>query len=166
MGYIWEFNTHGDIFTYDDITVKASELCWRDDNGKLNTIKDGKISLAYMDDNNIIRDKDGGDKVVAPRALLLGSEYITVKNNFNIVNGKFYKVNTTDNSIVGTLPENPDNNFIAWFLDIAGTFDTNNLTLSRGNEDHKIMGEKNDSNIDKKNYFFGLIYSDGDWRIL
>jgi len=166
MGYIWEFNTHGDVFTYDDITVRASELCWRDDDGKLNTIKDGKISLAYMDDNNVIRDKDGGDEVVTPRAILLGSEYIAVKDNFDILNGKFYKVNTSDNSVTATLPKDADNDSIVWFLDVKGTFDTNNLVLSRSNSDHRIMGEEDDLSIDVKNYFFGLIYNDGDWRVL
>jgi len=166
MGYIWEFNTHGDVFTYNDITVKASELCWRDDNGKINTVKDGKIPLAYMDENNIIRDKDGGDKVVAPRSIKIGKEFKIVKDNFNGELGIYYLVNTTDKAVKVTLPKDPEDNFIMYFMDLKSNWDVNNLILSRDNADHYIMGEKADRNINIKNYSFGLLFVDNDWRIL
>jgi len=75
------------------------------------------------------------------------------------------EINTVPNKpgpITITLPSSPANNDIVKFLDLKGTFGTNNLTIvGNGNN---IMGSSSNMVKSTNNDSFGLIFINGDWR--
>jgi hypothetical protein len=61
-----------------------------------------------------------------------GESWQTVKTgNFNAVASEGYFINTTSAAITATLPGSPSLGDFITFIDYAGTFDTNNLTIAR-----------------------------------
>jgi hypothetical protein len=61
-----------------------------------------------------------------------GESWQAVKTgNFNAVASEGYFINTTSVAITATLPASPSLGDFITFIDYAGTFDTNNLTIAR-----------------------------------
>ena len=61
-----------------------------------------------------------------------GAAWQAVKTgNFNVTAKEGYFVNTTSGAITATLPSSPTIGDFVSFIDYAGTFDTNNLTIAR-----------------------------------
>jgi hypothetical protein len=79
-------------------------------------------------------------------------------SNFNAVVGDGYPVNTTSGAITATLPASPSAGNIVMFLDYAGTFGTNNLTIA--NNGNNINGIASNVVITTNRESIGLVYID------
>jgi hypothetical protein len=71
---------------------------------------------------------------------------------------KNYFVNTTSAAITATLPLSATLGDEIRFIDYAGTFDTNNLTIARNG--HVIQGVNSDLVVSTERAAFGLVYVD------
>ena len=113
----------------------------------------------------IVDDGAGGTnrKVAASRIKTYiggGTSWQAVKtSNFTAVAGEGYFINTTSGAITMTLPAGSIGDEIV-FIDYAGTFDTNNLTVA-ANGSEKIVGSTNDLTITTERAGNTLVYTDG-----
>ena len=78
---------------------------------------------------------------------------------FTAVAGEGYFCNTTSTAFTATLPLSPALGDECTFVDYAGTFDTNNLTVGRNSE--KINGSAADLTVAVERAAFTLVYTDG-----
>ena len=79
--------------------------------------------------------------------------------NFNANVGEGYFVNTSAAAITATLPGSPVLGDFISFIDYAGTFDTNNLTVARNG--NNIQGTAADLIVATERAGFTLVYTDG-----
>jgi len=79
--------------------------------------------------------------------------------NFTAVAGEGYFINTTGGAITMTLPSSPSLGDFVTFIDYAGTFDTNNLTIGRNSEN--IQGSAADLTVSVERAANTLVYTDG-----
>ncbi len=77
-------------------------------------------------------------------------------SNFAAVAGKGYFTDTTSSAITATLPASATLGDEITFVDVAGTFDTNNLTVARNG--HKIQGDASDLTVSVDRAAFTLVY--------
>jgi hypothetical protein len=71
-----------------------------------------------------------------------GAAWQAVKNgNFNVTVKEGYFVDTTSTAITATLPASPVIGDFVSFIDYAGTFDTNNLTIARNGKNIQGVAE-------------------------
>ena len=166
MAVTWKFDEHGNLFSYDDVTLKVFDIAHINKDGKIETVNDGVLKLAYLDSENKILDKDGGTGAIAPRAMMLGSYFEVKKDDFESYIGGFYGVDTTDGEVKTTLPSNPKNGDIIWFIDIKNNFNSDVFVLHASNTDHNIMGSSDDTEVDVDGLFFGLLFVNNDWRVM
>jgi len=88
-----------------------------------------------------------------------GTSWQTVKTSgFNTVAGEGYFCNTTSSAFTATLPTSPTQGDEVSFIDYAGTFDTNNLTIGRNS--HNIQGSAADLTVSTERAAFCLVYVD------
>jgi hypothetical protein len=89
-----------------------------------------------------------------------GSSTFTASSNDRIF------VNTSAATCTITLPAAPQIGDQIRFIDVAGTFDTNNLTLGRNGL--KIMGLSENLIVSTENAGFGIVYSGATygWRLI
>ena len=73
--------------------------------------------------------------------------------------GNGYFCNTTGGAFTLTLPSSPTIGDEVSFVDYAGTFDTNNLTIGRNSE--KINGAASDLTVATERAANTLVYTDG-----
>jgi len=78
--------------------------------------------------------------------------------NFNANVGEGYFVNTASAAITATLPGSPVLGDFISFIDYAGTFDTNNLTIGRNGKN--IQGTAADLTVATERAGFTLVYVD------
>jgi hypothetical protein len=78
--------------------------------------------------------------------------------NFNVAAGEGYFVNTTSGAITATLPASPSLGDFASFIDYAGTFDTENLTIARNGKN--IQGAAADLTVNVERAGFTLVFVD------
>jgi hypothetical protein len=76
--------------------------------------------------------------------------------NFNAVAGFGYFIDTTSNAITVTLPSSPTIGQKISFIDAAGTFDTNNLTVGRNGKN--IQGLAEDMTVTLERVGFTLVF--------
>ena len=89
-----------------------------------------------------------------------GTSWQAVKTTaFTAVAGEGYFINTTSGAITMTLPASPTIGDEVAFIDYAGTFDTNNLTVGRNSE--KINGSAADLTVATERAANTLVYTDG-----
>ena len=89
-----------------------------------------------------------------------GESWQAVKTgNFNAVASEGYFINTTSAAITATLPASPSLGDFITFIDYAGTFDTNNLTIARNG--NPIQGAASDLTVSVERAAFTLVYVDG-----
>jgi len=89
-----------------------------------------------------------------------GESWQAVKTgNFTAVAGEGYFINTTSGAITMTLPASPSLGDFITFIDYAGTFDTNNLTIGRNSEN--IQGSAADLTVSTERAANTLVYTDG-----
>ena len=88
-----------------------------------------------------------------------GTSWQTVDTTgFTAVAGEGYFCNTTSAAFTATLPASPSLGDECTFVDYAGTFDTNNLTVGRNSE--KIEGTAADLTVSVERAAFTLVYTD------
>ena len=78
---------------------------------------------------------------------------------FTAVAGEGYFCNTTSAAFTATLPSSPSIGDECTFVDYAGTFDSNNLTVGRNSE--PIQGTAADLTVAVERAAFTLVYVDG-----
>ena len=89
-----------------------------------------------------------------------GTSWQAVKTTgFTAVAGEGYFINTTSGAITMTLPASPTIGDEVSFVDYAGTFDTNNLTIGRNSEN--IQGSAADLTVSVERAANTLVYTDG-----
>ena len=89
-----------------------------------------------------------------------GESWQAVKTtSFTAVAGEGYFINTTSGAITMTLPATPTLGDFVTFIDYAGTFDTNNLTIGRNSEN--IQGSAADLTVSVERAANTLVYTDG-----
>jgi len=88
-----------------------------------------------------------------------GTSYQAVKTSgFTAVAGEGYFCNTTSTAFTATLPSSGTIGDEITFIDYAGTFDTNNLTIGRNS--HNIQGSAADLTVSTERAGFTLVYVD------
>ena len=88
-----------------------------------------------------------------------GTSWQTVDTTgFTAVAGEGYFCNTTSAAFTATLPASPSLGDECTFVDYAGTFDTNNITVGRNSE--KINGSAADLTVSVERAAFTLVYTD------
>ena len=88
-----------------------------------------------------------------------GAAWQAVKTgNFNVTAKEGYFVDTTSTAITATLPTSPTIGDFVSFIDYAGTFDTNNLTVARNG--NPIQGSATDLTVATERAGFTLVYVD------
>jgi hypothetical protein len=89
-----------------------------------------------------------------------GTSWQAVKTTaFTAVAGEGYFINTTSSAFTMTLPASPSIGDEVSFVDYAGTFDTNNLTIGRNSEN--IQGSAADLTVSVERAANTLVYTDG-----
>ena len=89
-----------------------------------------------------------------------GTSWQAVKTTgFTAVAGEGYFINTTSSAFTMTLPASPTIGDEVSFVDYAGTFDTNNLTIGRNSEN--IQGSAADLTVSVERAANTLVYTDG-----
>ena len=81
-----------------------------------------------------------------------------VTSNLTVVAKAGYFVNTSAAAITTTLPASATIGDFISFIDYAGTFDTNNLTIARNG--HNIQGDATDLTVSVERAGFTLVYVD------
>jgi hypothetical protein len=88
-----------------------------------------------------------------------GASWQAVKTaDFNVTAGEGYFINTTSTTITATLPASPSLGDFASFIDYAGTFDTNNLTIARNGKN--IQGVAEDLTVSVERAGLTLVFVD------
>jgi hypothetical protein len=88
-----------------------------------------------------------------------GESWQTVKTSgFTAVAGEGYFCNTTSATFTATLPASPSFGDFITFIDYAGTFDTNNLTIGRNGK--PIQGAAEDLTVSIERSAFTLVFVD------
>jgi hypothetical protein len=88
-----------------------------------------------------------------------GESWQAVKTgNFNAAASEGYFINTTSVAITATLPASPSLGDFITFIDYAGTFDTNNLTIARNGK--PIQGAAEDLTVSIERSAFTLVFVD------
>ena len=88
-----------------------------------------------------------------------GTSWQAVKTSgFTAVAGEGYFCNTTSSAFTATLPVAATIGDEVSFIDYAGTFDTNNLTIGRNG--HNIQGSATDLTVATERAGFSLVYVD------
>ena len=89
-----------------------------------------------------------------------GTDWQAVKTTtFTAVAGEGYFVNTNGGTFTATLPGSPSLGDEISFIDYAGTFDTNNLTIGRNG--NPIQGTAADLTVATERAGFTLVFVDG-----
>ena len=106
------------------------------------------ISIAQIDTTGNTSSSAGG-----------GISWQTVKTaSFNASASEGYFVNTTGGAITATLPASPTQGDEIAFIDYAGTFDTNNLTIGRNGK--PIQGDASDLTVATERAGLTLVFVD------
>tara|TARA_R100001463_G_scaffold120680_2_gene176798 strand:- start:839 stop:1549 length:711 start_codon:yes stop_codon:yes gene_type:complete len=95
-----------------------------------------------------------------------GSDWLTKTGTYTAFAGDKIFVNTSSSAFTITLPASPSVGDEVRFLDLANTFDTNNLTVARNSE--KIDGVTADLTVATEGAAFALVYSGSTygWKLL
>ena len=95
-----------------------------------------------------------------------GSDWLTKTGAYTAFAGDKIFVNTSSSAFTITLPASPSVGDEVRFLDLANTFDTNNLTVARNSE--KIDGATADLTVATEGAAFALVYSGSTygWKLL
>jgi hypothetical protein len=128
-------------------------------NGSGNIVLDG-LTFPNADGSADTFLKTNGSGTLSFAEVSGGTSWQAVKtSNFTAAAGEGYFINTTSGAITMTLPSSPTIGDEIAFIDYAGTFDTNNLTVGRNSE--KINGATADLTVATERAANTLVYTDG-----
>lgn len=87
-----------------------------------------------------------------------GATWESKSADFTASASKSYFVNTSSGAVTATLPASPSQGDEVRFLDVKGTFDTNNLTVARNG--NPIQGDASDMTVSTERAGFSLVFFD------
>jgi len=131
------------------------------------------LHLGFVTANAFIADASVGTAQLADNAVTsaklsypVAIDWEDKTANFTAVAGNAYFVNTSSNAVTATLPLNPTKGDQVRFLDVKGTFSTNNLTVTRNGD--PIQGSATDLVVNSDRSGFSLVYFDSTegWLLL
>lgn len=95
-----------------------------------------------------------------------GSDWLTKTNTYTAFAGDKIFADTSSTAFTITLPASPSVGDEVRFLDLANTFDSNNLTVARNSQ--KIDGATSDLTVATEGAAFALVYSGATygWKLL
>ncbi len=128
-------------------------------NGSGNIVLDG-LTFPNADGSADTFLKTNGSGTLSFAEVSGGTSWQAVKTTgFTAVAGEGYFINTTSGAITMTLPASPTIGDEVSFIDYAGTFDTNALTVGRNSEN--ISGSAADLTVATERAANTLVYTDG-----
>jgi hypothetical protein len=128
-------------------------------NGSGNIVLDG-LTFPNADGSADTFLKTNGSGTLSFAAVSGGTSWQAVKTgDFTAVAGEGYFINTTSGTITMTLPSSPTIGDEVAFVDYAGTFDSNTMTVGRNSE--KINGATADLTVSVERAANTLVYTDG-----
>jgi hypothetical protein len=108
--------------------------------------------------NQVIQTDGSGNLSFATVSGGAAWQAVVTSTTLTTVSKQGYFINTSSNAITATLPTSPTLGDFISFIDYAGTFDTNNLTIARNG--HKIQGDASDLTVATERAGFTLVYVD------
>ncbi len=128
-------------------------------NGSGNIVLDG-LTFPNADGSADTFLKTNGSGTLSFAAVSGGTSWQAVKtSDFTAVAGEGYFINTTSGTVTMTLPSSPSIGDEVAFIDYAGTFDSNTMTVGRNSE--KINGATADLTVSVERAANTLVYTDG-----
>jgi hypothetical protein len=128
-------------------------------NGSGNIVLDG-LTFPNADGSADTFLKTNGSGTLSFAEVSGGTSWQAVKTgDFTAVAGEGYFINTTSGVITMTLPSSPTIGDEVAFIDYAGTFDSNTMTVGRNSE--KINGATADLTVSVERAANTLVYTDG-----
>ena len=119
--------------------AQAGDFYYNSSTGQFKTINEGGVSIGTWASG--------------------GTSWQAVKTSgFTAVAGEGYFCNTTSGAFTATLPSSGTIGDEISFIDYAGTFDSNNLTIGRNS--HNIQGSAADLTVSTERAGFTLVYVD------
>ena len=142
-----------------DGTITAIKLASTLDlSSKSVTLANSEISNAELT-NSSITINGTSISLGGSGTIVAGTSWQAVKTSgFTAVAGEGYFCNTTSSAFTATLPASATIGNEISFIDYAGTFDTNNLTIGRNG--HNIQGSATDLTVATERAGFSLVYVD------
>ena len=128
-------------------------------NGSGNIVLDG-LTFPNADGSADTFLKTNGSGTLSFAEVSGGTSWQAVKtSSFTAVAGEGYFINTTSGVVTMTLPSSPTIGDEVAFVDYAGTFDSNTMTVGRNSE--KINGATADLTVSVERAANTLVYTDG-----
>jgi hypothetical protein len=128
-------------------------------NGSGNIVLDG-LTFPNADGSADTFLKTNGSGTLSFAEVSGGTSWQAVKtSDFTAVAGEGYFINTTSGVVTMTLPSSPTIGDEVAFVDYAGTFDSNTMTVGRNSE--KINGATADLTVSVERAANTLVYTDG-----
>ena len=128
-------------------------------NGSGNIVLDG-LTFPNADGSADTFLKTNGSGTLSFAEVSGGTSWQAVKtSDFTAVAGEGYFINTTSGVVTMTLPSSPTIGDEVSFVDYAGTFDTNTMTVGRNSEN--IQGSAADLTVSVERAANTLVYTDG-----
>ena len=142
-----------------DSTITAAKLAATLDlSGKSVTLANSEISNAELA-NSSITINGTSISLGGSGTIVAGTSWQTVKTSgFTAVASQGYFCDTTSAAFTATLPASATRGDEVSFIDYAGTFNTNNLTIGRNS--HKIQGTAENLTVSTQRAGFTLVYVD------
>jgi hypothetical protein len=108
--------------------------------------------------NQVIQTDGSGNLSFATVSGGAAWQAVVTSTTLTAVSKQGYFINTSSNAITATLPASPTLGDFISFVDYAGTFDTNNLTVARNG--NPIQGSATDLTVATERAGFTLVYVD------
>jgi hypothetical protein len=108
--------------------------------------------------NQVLQTDGSGNLSFATVAGGAAWQAVVTSTTLTAVSKQGYFINTSSNAITATLPASPTLGDFISFVDYAGTFDTNNLTVARNG--NPIQGSATDLTVATERAGFTLVYVD------
>ena len=111
------------------------------------------FTVAELNANNL---NDGTVPIARLPSAVVQNTWESKSSAFTAEAKKSYFVDTSSAAVTATLPASATIGDEVRFLDVSGTFDTNNLTVGRNS--HKIQGDASDLTVATERAGFALVY--------
>lgn len=170
--YVWEFDDSGALNFPTTANVTSGTIKINDANSEMSvgtstgniTIKPSNKKWLFDTSGNITLPLNGSINDNTGVTIIKKEPNFESKNvNFNALSGHRYGIDTTNGVITATLPANPVTGDSIFFIDMGGSFSTNNFLLNRNGK--PIMNETSNLSVSVDGQSFGLAWSGTTWRV-